>query len=303
MKEIDFRKPEVVLKKELAIDFTIAKKPSKKLELNMELYEASIENMSRVVAIAHTEQKTRLNHGQQAVLDEAEQALSVLEKKTPHYPTKKRGLFKTGASRYNRRQSSSEERPAKQKRSTPPVESAVVLHEDEEEEVGLMQIALNLRDNPAALERLRRLLPPKDYQPIAGRVLYLRAHKEHEEHLQNLAQKTADARTYAQEQWDDARDIIAQSLHKSVTPSEYCLGSLAHILEQIVLAATASRHLAMRFAEERRVKLPIIIEGAPMRQEHEKVLERPKTPLFGLALRLDTDAEKIADKLYALTYK
>lgn len=285
----------------LTVDFTAKKSSpsSGKLTVSADSYNAILEEMHPPRnESADAENRLPKNEARQAELADAQDIVRrVGGRPSSQRPDKTRTKSKRG------QWSSSEEDRATQKRRTQARGEAKKPAEEEETELGRLEFARTLSNDPAKLTHLRRVLPPRDYQQLEARLVFWKKFEEREKNLASLAQQAAVAHAWAQKKWDRARESLALSLASASSPKEYSLGEMTEILRQAVNVAEQSHYRDIELADARRLHLAITFEepSDPEPQNTPDKPDREKNPMFGLAVRLNTDTDRIAKKLYTIT--
>lgn len=283
---------------ELTVNFAVKKSlpPSDELTVSASSYEAILAEMrpthNEGAVTAH---QLRKNEAQAELADAQEIVRRVGGRPSSQRPDKTRRKGK-------RDQQSSEENQVGQKRRVEPRVESEKTTEEEETELGQLEFARTIRDNPAQLTHLRHVLPAKDYQQLEARLVFWEKFEERETHLASLAQEAAVAHASAQKEWDRARELLAQSLTLGIVPKQYSLGDMTEVLRQAVDAAKHSRERDSELAHARQIHLATTFEepSDPEPQNAPNKTDREKSPMFGLAIRLNTETDKIAKQLYAI---
>lgn len=288
----------------LTVDFTAKKSSpsSGKLTVSADSYNAILEEMHP----AHNQGagiENRLRNNKAPELADAQEIVRrVGGRPSSHGHDKTHRKGKRG-----QESSSEEDRAVQKRRAQARGESEKISKEDEEEtELGRLEFARTLRNDPAKLAHLLRVLPPRDYRQLEARLVYWEKFEERKKNLAPLAQKAETARAVAQQQWDSARKLLAASLTLGIMPKKYSLGDMAETLRQVINAAKHSRERDNELMHARRVHLATTFEEPSADLEPARPPEktdREKNPLFGFAVRLDTATEKIAQKLLRVTRK
>lgn len=285
--------------KELTVDFAAKKSlpPSGELTISPTSYETILQKIGSENEMTSAENRLRKSKTQAELADAQEIVRRVGGRPSSKKPEKNRRKSKRDP-----QFSSEEDRATQKRRAQARGEAEKTSEKEEETELGQLEFARTLRNNPAQLAHLRRVLPTWDYRQLEARLVFWEKFEEREKNLASLAQQVAIAHACAQKKWNHAHELLAASLALGTSPKEYTLGNMTEILRQTLFAAQEIRARDIELTRKRRLHLATTFEQPfdPEPQNTPDKTDKQKSPMFGLAVRLNTDTDRIAKQLYTI---